>query len=148
MKLSDGNPGCAFFAKVYAHPNDQITFALSNTYPDCVIRCRDGRKRDVEVTMAQAIKRLYLARELNERGTGRGFINVAEDASSRDFKDAMEEMPKAYSTTEVIDCIQHDINLRAQKKRWHQGDTMLVEADLLFLPLADGKNSDLHSLRK
>lgn len=133
-QLRDEVAPVARFAKTHAEPKDQIRFALDNTYPDCVICHQGGRKRDVEVTIAQALKRLFLMRELNERGTGRGFIDMTEDAPSQQLKDAMEREPEAYSTDQVINCIQHDIELRAKRKKWHRGDTLLVEVDLEVLP--------------
>jgi hypothetical protein len=132
-KLRDEVAPVARFARTCTEPNDRIRFALNDTYPDCVICHADGRKREIEVTIAQARKRLFLMKELNEKGIGRGFVDVREDVSTTQMRDAMEREPEAYSTDQVVNCIQYDIDLRAQRKKWHQGDTLLVEVDLEVL---------------
>jgi hypothetical protein len=133
-KLCDEVTPVARFAKTHAQPKDQIRFALDNSHPDCVISHQDGRKRDVEVTIAQARERLNVMTELNETGTGRGFVGVTDDAPGHEFKDAMELERRAYSADEVLGCIEHAIELCARNKSKHQGDTLLIEAPLETLP--------------
>lgn len=113
---------------------DSINFAFDNTFPDCVIRQPSGLKRDIEVTVAQALKRLHLMEDLNREGISRGFLNVPEDASRRCFDRAMTEEPEAYSTEQAIRLIEHDLALRAEGKKFHKGDIPLIEADLEPLP--------------
>jgi len=132
--LSDEITPVARFCRFHTRVHDKICFALDETYPDCIIEFDNGRRLEVEVTVANALKRKNLMTELNNSGKGRGFINVHEDAPHQDFLNSMEAEPKAYSTDEVIECVRHDLLLRAERKKFHQGDTLLVELDLVILP--------------
>lgn len=133
-KLLDEVTPVACFVKTCAAPEDRIQLNLNNKFPDCILFQKEGPKREIEVTRAQAREGYHLATELNETGAGRGFIGVPDDASDQEFEDAMARERRAYSTEEVVTCIERAIELRAQKKRLHRGDILLIDAPLYVIP--------------
>ena len=135
-RLCDEVTPVARFVRECAKPEDWVSFTMDSQYPDCVVCHQDGRKRELEVTMAQARERFHLMSDLNETGTSRGFIGLTDNTPTQHFKDAMGSERQAYSTDEVISCIQHAIQLRVRKKKKYKGNTLLIEADLLILPSA------------
>lgn len=134
-KLRDEIVPVARFVRAHAKPEDRIRFALDDTHPDCTLCHQDSRRREVEVTVAQAQERFHLMKELNEKGTARGFLGITDDSARQDFKDRMGCERKAYSTEEVLRCIQSAIELCAQNKLRYRGDTLLIEAPMETLPV-------------
>lgn len=134
-KLRDEISSVARFVRTYAESEDQILFALGDTYPDCVVCRRDGSKRQIEVTVAQALERLYVMKELNEKGTGRGFLGLSDDAPHQEFRDQMGHERRMYSTDEAVQGIINAIKICAENKRHYQGDVLLIEAPLGTLPM-------------
>ncbi len=134
-KLRDEIAPVARFVRAHTKPEDRIRFALDDTHPDCTLCHQDGRRRKVEVTVAQAKERFRLMTELNEKGTARGFLGITDDSAWQDFEDRMGCERKAYSTEEVLCCIQSAIELCAQNKLRYGGDTLLIEAPMVTLPV-------------
>lgn len=56
-----------------------LRFPFDNSTPDCWIRTSDGDERGIEVTVAKARERVLLAKELNETGSGRGYLGLPDD---------------------------------------------------------------------
>lgn len=133
-KLCDEVTPVARFVRMHSKTEDWISFALDDQYPDCLLCHKDGSKREIEVTIALARERFHLMKELNETGIGRGFIGIPDNAPSEQFNLAMTRDRRAYSTVEVIDSIEHAIDLCAQNKLRYRGNTLIIEADLLTLP--------------
>jgi hypothetical protein len=133
-KLRDEVTPVARFVKTYAHLEDRVQLTMDNKFPDCVLFRKDGGKLDIEVTRAQAREDYYLMTELNETGTGRGFIGVPDDAPTHKFEEAMRRERQASATDEIVSCIEGAIELRARKKKQHQADILLIEAPLWLLP--------------
>lgn len=134
-KLRDEIAPVARFVRAHTKPEDRIRFALDSTHPDCTLCHQDGRRREVEVTVAQAQERFRLMTELNEKGTARGFLGITDDSARQDFEDRMGCERKAYSSEEVLRCIQSSVELCAQNKLRYGGDTLLIEAPLETLPV-------------
>ncbi len=84
-KLRDEVSPVARFVRMHAAPEDRIWFALSNSAPDCCVRHEGDGLREIEVTVAQARERLNVMTELNQTGTGRGYLGLSDDAQTEDF---------------------------------------------------------------
>lgn len=134
-KLADEIRPVARYCRLHLMEQDRVSFALDSSYPDCVVS-KNGCSFDVEVTLADALKRHHLMRELNEAGRGRGYVAVDELAGRQAFKSAMSECARSYSTAEVVDIVFRDLLKCAERKSRHTGDVLLIELDLQALPLS------------
>ena len=133
-KLRDEVSPVARFVREHAAPEDRIWFALDDTAPDCCVRHEADRLREIEVTVAQARERLNVMTELNQTGTGRGFLGLSDDAPTEDFVRKMDQPRVAYSTEEIGRSIICAVAICARNKSKFQGDTLLIEAPLETLP--------------
>lgn len=81
-----------------------IRFALSNSVPDCWIR-NEGHEtlRGLEITRANVKERVWLARDLNQHGCGRGFLGLSDDDSDATYAMKMREDSGGYSTDEALE---------------------------------------------
>jgi len=133
-KLRDEVSPVARFVRKHAAPEDRIWFALDDTTPDCCVRHGGGRLREIEVTVAQGRERLNVMTELNQTGTGRGYLGLSDDAPTEDFVRRMAQPRVAYSGEEVGHSMICAVVICARKKSVSQGDTLLIEAPLETLP--------------
>jgi hypothetical protein len=133
-KLRDEITPAAYFCSSHAAPRDLIRFNLDSNYPDCTLARQGGEIVGIEVTVAQARERRALMTELNEKGEGRGFIGATDDKPEDHFRQLMKHEPQAYSTEEAISCTKRALRLRADGKRNHSGEILLIDAPLEILP--------------
>lgn len=133
-KLRDEVSPIARFVREHAAPEDRIWFALDDTAPDCCVKHGGDHVREIEVTVAQAKERFNVMAELNQTGTGRGFLGLSDDAPKEDFDRRMDQPRVAYSTEEIGQSIICAVTICARKKSKFRGDTLLIEAPLEMLP--------------
>ena len=133
-KLCDEVSPVARFVRKHAAPEDRIWFALDDTAPDCCVRHEVGGLREIEVTVAQARERLNVMTELNQTGTGRGYLGLSDDAPTEDFDRRMTQPRVAYSEEEVGRSMIRAVTICARNKSKFQGGTLLIEAPLETLP--------------
>ncbi len=133
-KLRDEVSPVTRFVRKHAAPEDLICFALDDTAPDCIVKHGDDRQREVEVTVAQARERLNVMTELNQTGTGRGYLGLSDDAPTEDFVRRMDQPRVAHSTEEIGRSIICAVAICARKKSKSRGNTLLIEAPLETLP--------------
>ncbi len=125
-KLRDEVSPVARFVREHAAPEDRIWFALDDTTPDCCVTHEGGRVREIEVTVAQARERLNVMTELNQTGTGRGFLGLSDDAPTEDFVRKMDQPRIAHSTEEIGRSIICAVAICARMKSKFRGDTLLI----------------------
>lgn len=112
-----------------------IRFALSDSVPDCWIKHGDGHTfRGLEITRANVKEQVWLARELNQHGRGRGFLGLSDDDSDATYAQKMQQEGRAYSTDEaltarvdgIIRCLERKNS--PTKAKDYNGCELLVEA--------------------
>ncbi len=133
-KLRDEVSPVARFVREHAAPEDRIWFVLDDTAPDCCVKHGGDRLREIEVTVAQARERLNVMTELNQTGTGRGYLGLLDDAPTENFERRMDQPRVAHSTEEIGRSIICAVEICARKKSKSPGDTLLIEAPLETLP--------------
>ena len=133
-KLRDEVSPVTCFVRMHAAPEDRICFAPDDTAPDCIVKHGDDRLREIEVTVAQARERLNVMTELNQTGTGRGYLGLSDDAPTEDFLRRMDQPRIAHSTEEIGRSIICAVAICARKKSKSRGDTLLIETPLETLP--------------
>ena len=133
-KLRDEVCPVARFVKKHAALEDRIWFTLDNNAPDCRVKHGGDRLRGIEVTVAQGKERFTVMTELNQTGTGRGFIGLSDDAPKEDFDGKKDQPRAAFSTEEIGQSIIRAVAICARKKSKFRGDTLLTEAPLETLP--------------
>jgi len=131
-RLRDEVSPVARFVGAHAQPDDRICFALGDSYPDCIVCDRDGRKREIEVTVIRAKERLALMDTLNRTGEVRGIGNLPDDAALRAFTNYAErtsdpDAAEAYSTDQIGCLIIGAVGKCARRKARHQADILLIE---------------------
>ena len=118
--------------KAHATPTDRVQFNLSDQcpkYPDCTVTL-NGRPRDVEVTVARAMERLYLMTELNAKGEAPGYIPLQDNAPHSSFRSAVQREQLPFCEDETIADMVEAIRICITKKRKFRGDVLLIEAPL------------------
>ena len=133
-KLRDEVSPVARFVRKFAAPADRISFALDDKTPDCFVTHGGSRRRKIEVTVAQGRERFNVMRELNQTGTGRGFLGLSDDAPTDHFKERMNQPRTAYSAEEIGRTLIFALAICARKKSKFTGDTLLIDAPLETLP--------------
>ena len=129
-RLRDEVSPVARFVKQNAAPEDRIAFTLDNTFPDCCIIHEGGHLREIEVTIAQGRETFFVMTELNEAGTGRGYLGLSDDAPTKEFRSEMAKPRQGYFEEDVVQSIISAVALCARKKGTTGGDTLLIEAPL------------------
>ena len=132
-KLSDEIVPVSQFLAFRGIESGRIRFPLDNDPPDCWL-WRNGNevRTAIEVTIAQGRERRHLMNELNDKGMGRGFIGVPDDADEEEFAQRMKEERTAYSTEEALSAIQHGVALcLSRKNRQKYKDFILI----IYVPL-------------
>lgn len=150
-KLRDEVIPIARFVREHASPDDEIRFALDNSYPDCVLRNRHGRQRTIEVTVTRAKERLALMEQLIKGGEVHGVINLQDHAELSDFRRHAEragdpDKAEAYSTEQLFSLIVYAVERSTKRKAHHQADTLLIEVVQDMYALTDNRCPGLQNL--
>jgi hypothetical protein len=136
-KLRDEITPVSRFLK-HSHINaDRVFFPLNNKSPDCWLLNVNGEDRGVEVTIERGREQYRLAKEINERGVGRGFIGLQDDASKADFDSRMSNLRTMYSSGQALDATKAGILHCLRKKndlKYSKVFYLLIQAHLSVLP--------------
>jgi hypothetical protein len=96
----------------------EVRFELNDSVPDCWMRHNSSSKPwGVEVTIAQSREQHHLGQELNEKGIGRGFIGLPDDAPSSAFARNLARERVMYSTESALKTTLNGITLCLKKKK-------------------------------
>jgi hypothetical protein len=115
----------------------EVRFELNDSVPDCWMRRNSNSKPwGVEVTIAQSREQHHLGQELNEKGIGRGFIGLPDDAPSSAFASNLARGRVMYSTESALTTTLNGVTLclKKKKKAKYAGFDLLIEAPLYYLP--------------
>jgi hypothetical protein len=115
----------------------EIRFELGDGVPDCWLRdSSTSEPRGLEVTTAQSREQYYLGQELNQKGMGRGFIGLPDDAPLSAFSKNLSRQRIMYSTESALKATSDGIKLCLKKKAKpkYAGFDLLIEAPLHNLP--------------
>lgn len=136
-RLRDEIEPAARFAAEQCAADDRIQFPLDNGASDCNV-WHGGRHRTLQITVAQALERLFLMSELNESGSSRGIIGLGDDYQITAFRKHRERGAAMYATAEAQDSVVSAFALCIRKKSKKSGaHTLLVDAPVKIetLPL-------------
>lgn len=112
-----------------------VQFPLDDGAIDCNILTKTGICRKIQITVAQALERLNLMTELNEKGIGRGYLGLTDEMPKSSFDTAMERERMMYSTASAEKTLCSAISLCIAKKAKPKGaDTLVILAPLGVLP--------------
>lgn len=121
----------------FTKASGEIRFELNNGVPDCWLR--DNAKvtpQGLEITVAQSREQHLLGQELNEKGIGRGFLGLPDDAPAKAFKERLARPRIMYPTEGALKVIGNGIKSCLGKKSdpKYAGHDLLIEAPLRSLP--------------
>lgn len=90
----------------------------------------------IEVTGALAHEQQALGKELNDKGIGRGFLGLSDNATAKAFADRLAKPRSAYSSDAVLKVTSDGIKLCLKKKSKpkYEGHDLLIEAPLNLIP--------------
>ncbi|CAH2407054.1 hypothetical protein [Mesorhizobium escarrei] len=113
-----------------------LRFPFDNSTPDCWIRTNDGEVRGIEVTLAKARERVALAKELNETGSGRGYLGLSDEAPQKEFEAKLAGKRAMYTTEAALSSIGAAIKSCLSKKTHsrYAGFDLVIDAPLRTLP--------------
>jgi hypothetical protein len=114
-----------------------IRFELNSGAPDCWLRDNPSAKpQGLEVTVAQSREQHHLGVELNEKGIGRGFLGLPDNAPAKAFAERLARPRSMYATDSALQVIGNGIKYCLQKKSnpKYAGFDLLIEAPLRSLP--------------
>ena len=115
----------------------RVRFTLDSTAPDCWYWLdHPNDKTGIEVTTALGRSRYHSSKELIDKGVGRGFLGLQDDAPQEAFDNAMARGRVMISsdgalvaTKEgILRCIRRKNNIR------YKGFILLIHAELGILP--------------
>jgi hypothetical protein len=116
-KLMDEVMSVFLFLKLKNINTGFIRFPLNNKIPDCFLWQADSEvPQGIEVTIAQRRARFHLMREIVEKGSGRGFVDLQDDAGAHEFERALESEPECYTTEQALNSTKRAISLCLNKK--------------------------------
>lgn len=114
-----------------------IRFELNSEVPDCWLRDNpDALPQGLEITVAQSREQHLLGLEMNEKGIGRGFLGLRDDAPAKAFKERLARQRVMYSSEATLKVIGNGIKYCLGKKDYpkYAGHDLLIEAPLHILP--------------
>lgn len=115
----------------------RVCFPLNDKVPDCWY-WPDKNKTPIgiEMTFALGRERIELSRELIEKGIGRGFIGLQDDAPKAHFEKSFSRQRVMYSTDHAISATRTAIRscLSKKNKQKYKGMILIVQAPLSSLP--------------
>jgi hypothetical protein len=115
----------------------ELRFSLNDQVPDCWFReDSSSQPQGIEVTVAQGRERQLLGKELNEKGTGRGFLGLPDEAPSEAFSRKLAHPRVMYSTDQALKATTAGIKscLEKKKKQKYAGLHLLIDAPFRSLP--------------
>lgn len=121
----------------FAKLQGEIRFALDDTVPDCWLRARPtDAPQGLEVTIALAREQYHLAKELNEKGIGRGNLGLQDTATKEAFADRLAKPRIMYTAAGRLRTVADGIKLCLTKKNKprYAGHDLLIEAPMDSLP--------------
>jgi hypothetical protein len=119
-----------------AQPEDWVQFPFDAGPIDCNHIRAGGEHSRIQITIAQARARFNLMKELNEKGSARGYLGITDDRPTSEFKSAMKRERIAYPTVGAQRTLVSSVSLCLRKKSKAQGaTTLVVEAPLNNLPV-------------
>ncbi len=94
-----------------------IRFELNSEVPDCWLRDNpEAPLQGLEITVAQSREQHLLGQELNEKGIGRGFLGLPDDAPARSFRERLAQPRVMYPTEAALKVIGNGIKYCLGKK--------------------------------
>jgi hypothetical protein len=128
-KLMDEVKPVANFLKWKKLRNGFFQFPLNDQIPDWFLWVEGSvQPQRIEVTIAQGRARFYLMRELVERGTGRGFVELQDNENVTDFDSVFEREADGYTTDQALASTKKAIELCLMRKN----DEKYASMDLLI----------------
>lgn len=112
-------------------------FPLNDHPPDAVYWPVDASTSiNIEVTIAQGRARYEMAKELISRGSGRGFVDLQDDAPQSEFDDEFSQSRRMHSTEQALDTVGEAIKICLSKKNRPEFKefVLIVRAGLSALP--------------
>jgi hypothetical protein len=105
----------------------RVCFPLNDKVPDCWY-WPDKSKTPIgiEMTFALGRERIELGRELVEKGIGRGFIGLQDDAPKASFDKALSRQRVMYSSDHALSATKKGILSCLSKKNKQQYDGMIL----------------------
>jgi hypothetical protein len=121
----------------FTNAKGEIRFQLSDGVPDCWLR--DGASaapQGIEVTVALAREQQALGKELNDKGIGRGFLGLPDNAAAETFARKLASPRIAYSSDDVLRVVTDAVTacLVKKSKPKYTGHDLLIEAPLHLIP--------------
>ena len=137
-KLSDEICPVMRFLMANKMTDGVVSFPLNDQIPDCWYLPATSQDRiGIEVTIALGRERIELGRELVEKGIGRGFIGLQDDAPKASFEKSLSRQRVMYSTDHAISETKKAIIscLSMKNKQQYEGMILIVQAPLRSLPV-------------
>lgn len=116
---------------------DRVWFPLDNKTPDSWLILENGDSLGVEVTVERGRERFHLAKELNEKNEGRGFIGVQDDSSQTEFDNQMSNPRTMFTTDQALEATKAGVIRCLTKKnapRFKNVHFLIIESHLTVLP--------------
>jgi hypothetical protein len=136
-KLADEVVPVSRFLRIKDVQTGRIRFPLDSNPPDSWLWTEHPPNRvGIEVTIAKGTERFYLAKELVEKGIGRGFVGLPDDAPRVAFRAEMSKDRVMYTSGEVLSADKQGVLrcLSQKNARKFSGFLLLIQAHLLPLP--------------
>ena len=115
----------------------RVRFPLDNDPPDCWLTLDDGSLVGIEVTLERGRERYLLAKELNDKKFGRGFIGVQDDASTEEFDNRLSKPRVMFSPGQALTATEKGILRCISRKNDMKYDKtfyLVIQANLISLP--------------
>ncbi|RZV51654.1 MAG: hypothetical protein EX270_10205 [Pseudomonadales bacterium] len=132
-KLRDEVVPVSRFLKLNEILEGRIQFPLDNKIPDCWFKKINEIELGIEVTIERGREKFHLATELNETGSGRGFIGIQDDASQNAFNERLSSPRTAFSTDQALEATKNGILRclsRKNDEKYRGVFCLLIEAHL------------------
>ena len=115
----------------FAKAEGDIRFELNSSVPDCWLRANPhASPQGLEITVAQSREQHLLGQKLNEKGIGRGFLRLPDDAPKQAFKARLARPRVMYATDTALKVIGNGVEYCLHKKAHpkYAGHDLLIEA--------------------
>lgn len=135
-KLADEVVPVSSYLQAVNIASGRVRFSLNDTTPDCWLLGFGARPQGLEITVARSRERIMLAKELNTKGYGRGFLGLPDDAPSADFEKALSRPRVMYTTEQALTAMEQGVIkcLKRKNGRKYEGFTLIIQTNLRSLP--------------